>query len=121
MTDYRKTPYCTDNGVHIFVEDLIGAALEWDWQEIDWRREDVQRSRWRVPDSIIIRDWISGMTFKAIAENYNTSPITISKRIRNIFSRAECRAGLGARPLYEAIILPQRKTYHPEYSGSAYR
>jgi hypothetical protein len=112
-----KPPYCTENGVHIFPEDLALAASERDDHEAIWRRRNGFPHRcmdwgWTStpPDSILLRDWLAGGTFVGIGREYRTSPEAVSKRIARIRQRAERRAGEGARPIFDALIRSQRKS-----------
>ncbi len=99
----RKPPYCTENGVHIFVEDLVIAALEYDSRNYEWRQE------WReTPDSIFIAEWLTGSPFTAIARRHKKTADSVSRRISRICDRAERSAGLGARPIFDAIIRAER-------------
>ena len=102
-----KLPYCTQYGVHIFVEDVMLAALDLDEECFKWRKTLAEGSRYRQFHSMVARDWVAGRTLVEISKYRKVASKTVSNQIERIRRRAESRAGHGAQPLFNAIISEQ--------------
>ncbi len=95
----KSLPYCTDCGVHIFVEDIIQAALDIDSTQWEWMRKYND-----VPASVIMAEWVRGAPFTEIAKRHRRSTQSISKQVSRVFEHAELSAGAGAAPIFAAVI-----------------
>jgi hypothetical protein len=96
----QKPPYFTRDGVEIFAEDFMLAALWWDEQCRDLRPHGNCKGR-PAPLSLLVGRWLAGETFVSIARSLTVGGETVRRRILTNSRRAERRARGGVGSITE--------------------
>jgi hypothetical protein len=87
----KKPPYFTKNGVEIFAEDLMLAALWFDEACRDLCPHGNCKGRPALI-SVLVGRWLAGETFESIARPLSVGGQTVANRIWKNSRRAERRA-----------------------------
>jgi hypothetical protein len=88
-----KPPYFTKNGVEIFAEDLVLAAIRFDEVCRDCGAHGNTKGRPALTSSIVGR-WLAGETFESIARTLPIGGAAVMRRIWKNSRRAERAAGV---------------------------